>query len=159
MGTNSVSVFNGATCNATNTSGCRQTPAKVPVGLEPLGLFADPANHTVYVANFGAPATGGNPGNSTTVSMIDSATCNATHLAACPRTPPPTVKVGGAPGAVTVDPDTGTVYVTTIGKGLQNGWAVFNANTCNATLQSGCSAIGRLAGDPLHSVYVACRTR
>jgi DNA-binding beta-propeller fold protein YncE len=148
VGTNSVSVFNGATCNAADTSGCRQTPAKVPVGLQPLGLFADPANHTVYVANFGAPATGGNPGNSTTVSMINSATCNATDLAACPHTPPPTVKVGGTPSAVTVDPDTGSVYVTTIGKGLQNGWSVFNANTCNATLQSGCGTIGRLAGDP-----------
>jgi DNA-binding beta-propeller fold protein YncE len=148
VGDDSVSVFNGATCNATDTSGCRQTAAKVPVGLEPLGLFADPANHTVYVANFGAVATGGNPGNSTTVSMINSATCNATDLAACPQTPPPTVKVGGTPSAVTVDQDTGSVYVTTIGKGLQNGWSVFNANTCNATLQSGCGTIGRLAGDP-----------
>jgi DNA-binding beta-propeller fold protein YncE len=148
VGDNSVSVFNGATCNATDTSGCRQTPAKVPVGLEPLNLFADPANHTVYVANFGAPATGGNPGNSTTVSMINSATCNATDLAACPSTPPPTVKVGGTPSTVTVDPDNDTVYVTTIGKGVENGWSVFDANTCNATVQSGCGAIGRLAGDP-----------
>ena len=61
---NTVSVFNGATCNATDASGCGQTPASVPVGLGPIGLFADPANHTVYVANFGAPATGGNPGDS-----------------------------------------------------------------------------------------------
>jgi DNA-binding beta-propeller fold protein YncE len=148
VGDNSVSVFNGSTCNAVNTSGCRQTPASVPVGLQPLGLFADPANHTVYVTNIGAPATGGNPGNSTTVSMINSATCNATDLAACPTTPPPTVTVGGTPTAVTVDQDTGSVYVTTIGKGLQNGWSVFSAATCNATEQSGCEAIGRLAGDP-----------
>jgi DNA-binding beta-propeller fold protein YncE len=147
VGDNSISVFNGATCNATDTSGCRQTTASVPVGLDPLGLFADPANHTVYVANFGAPALGGNPGNSTTVSMINSATCNATDLAACPTTPPPTVRVGGTPSAVTADPDTGSVYVTTIGKGLQNGWSVFNAATCNATVQSGCKSIGRLPGD------------
>ena len=51
VGDNSVSVFNGATCNATDTSGCGQTPASVPVGLEPLSVFADPANHTVYVTN------------------------------------------------------------------------------------------------------------
>ena len=94
---NSVSVFNGATCNAENTSGCGQTPATVPVGLDPLGLFADPADHTVYVPNFGGVALGGPAGDSTTVSMIDSATCNATDLAACPRTPPPTVDVGSPP--------------------------------------------------------------
>jgi DNA-binding beta-propeller fold protein YncE len=148
VGDNSVSVFNGATCNAANSSGCGQTPASVPVGLEPLGVFADPANHTVYVTNFGAPATGGNPGNSKTVSMINSATCTASDLAACPTTPPPTVTVGGTPSAITVDPATATAYVTTIGKGLQNGWSVFNATTCNATEQSGCGSIGRLPGDP-----------
>jgi DNA-binding beta-propeller fold protein YncE len=148
VGDDSVSVFNGATCNATDASGCRQTPASVPVGLQPLGVFADPTNHTVYVANFGAPALGGNPGNSTTVSMINSATCTATDLAACPTKPPPTVTVDGTPTAVTADPATDTVYVTTIGKGKQNGWSVFNAATCNATVQSGCASIGRLAGDP-----------
>lgn len=80
--------------------------------------------------------------------MINSATCTATDLAACPTTAAPTVKVGGTPSAVTVDPDTDTVYVTTIGKGIQNGWSVFNATTCNATVQSGCGSIGRLPGDP-----------
>ena len=34
-GDNTVSVFNGITCNATNTSGCGQHPATVPVGLGP----------------------------------------------------------------------------------------------------------------------------
>jgi DNA-binding beta-propeller fold protein YncE len=148
VGDNSVSVFNGATCNAMDVSGCRQTPASVPVGLGPLGVFDDPVNHTVYVANFGAPATGGNPGNSAAVSMINSATCNAMDLAACPTTPPPTVTVDGAPSAVTVDQGTGSVYATTIGKGLQNGWTVFSAATCNATVQSGCASKGQLAGDP-----------
>ena len=32
-GDNTVSVFDGATCNAMNTSGCAQQPATVPVGL------------------------------------------------------------------------------------------------------------------------------
>jgi DNA-binding beta-propeller fold protein YncE len=148
VGGNSVSVFNGATCNAIDASGCRQTPASVPVGLGPLGLYDDPTNHTVYVANFGAPATGGPPGNSTTVSMINSATCNATDLTACPAAPPPTVTVDGAPSAVTVDQSTDSAYVTTIGKGPQNGWSVFDTTTCNATVQSGCGSIGRLPGDP-----------
>jgi DNA-binding beta-propeller fold protein YncE len=149
VGANTVSVFNGATCNATVTSGCGQKPTEVPVGLQPITLAADPANHTVYVANFGAPALGGSPGNSTTVSMIDSATCNATDLTACPATPPPTVNVKATPDHVALSQATRTVYVTTIGTHrAQNGWAVFNADTCNATVQSGCGTIGRLIGDP-----------
>jgi len=150
VGANTVSVFNGATCNATVTSGCGQKPTEVPVGLQPITLVADPASHTVYVANYGAPALGGSPGNSTTVSMIDSATCNATDLAGCPATPPPTVDVKAAPNYVAVDQATHTVYVTTIGTHrAQNGWAVFNADTCNASVQSGCGTLGRLIGDPI----------
>jgi DNA-binding beta-propeller fold protein YncE len=140
-GDNTVSVFNGATCNALDTSGCGQTPATVPVGLGPLGIYADPANHTVYVANFN-----NGQGGSTTVSMLDSATCNATDLADCPAQPPPTVDVGAGPDYFDVNQATHTVYVTTIG--AHNGWAVFDANTCNATIQSGCGAIGILTGDP-----------
>lgn len=140
-GDNTVSVFNGATCNALVTSGCGQRPATVPVGLAPLGIYADPANHTVYIANSSNGA-----GSSTTMSMLDSATCNAAHLAACPTQPPPTVDVGADPDDVDVNQATHTVYVTTIG--ARNGWAVFDANTCNATVQSGCSAIGTLTGDP-----------
>jgi DNA-binding beta-propeller fold protein YncE len=133
---NSVSVFNGATCNAEVTSGCDQTPATVPVGLGPLGIFADRANHTVYIANF--DNTLGD-----TVSMLNSATCNATDLAACPTQPPPTVSVGSAPDDVDVNQTSHTVYV-----GALIGAAVFDANTCNATVLSGCGAIGTLTGDP-----------
>jgi DNA-binding beta-propeller fold protein YncE len=140
-GSNAISVFNGATCNALDTSGCGQKPATVPVGLAPLGIFADPVNHTVYIAN------GNNgQGDGTTVSMLDSATCNATDLAGCPAKAPPTVGVGADPDNVEVNQATHTVYVTTIG--ARNGWAVFNASTCNATVQAGCGAIGRLTGDP-----------
>ena len=141
---NSVSVFNGATCNAENASGCGQTPATVPVGLDPLGLFADPADHTVYVPNFGGVAVGGPAGDSTTVSMIDSATCNATDLAACPTTAPPAVDVGSPPDAITVDQSTQTAYVGTLA-----ATEAFDANTCNATVQSGCGTVATLAlGDP-----------
>jgi len=136
-----VSVLDGATCNATNTAGCDQTPAKVPVGLGPLGIFSDDANHTVYVPNYDNGAA-----NSTTVSMIDSATCDASDLSGCPHAQPPTVNVGAAPDAVDVNQATHTVYVTTIGK--LNGWTVFDANTCNATDQSGCRDVGHLPGDP-----------
>jgi DNA-binding beta-propeller fold protein YncE len=140
-GANTVSVFNGATCNALDTSGCGQTPATVPVGLQPIGIFADPANHTVYIPNFD-----NGQGDSTTVSMLNSATCNAADLAACPAQPPPTVDVGAAPDDVDVNQATHTVYVTTIG--ALNGWSVFDGDTCNATVQTGCGAIGTLPGDP-----------
>ncbi len=140
-GPGTVSVFDGATCNATNMAGCDQTPATVPVGLGPLGIFSDDADHTVYVPNYDNGA-----GNSTSVSMIDSATCNATDLAGCPRTQPPTVSVGAGPNNVYVNQATHTVYVTTVGK--LNGWTVFDANTCNATDQSGCRDVGHLPGDP-----------
>jgi DNA-binding beta-propeller fold protein YncE len=129
---NTVSVINGATCNAIVTSGCGQTPATVPVGAGPIGIFADDANHTVYVGNF---ADG-------TVSMIDSASCNGTHLAGCPSTPPPTVAVGGNPGDVDVNQSTHTVYVANL-----TGLSVLDANTCNATKVS-CTTIGQAPVPP-----------
>jgi DNA-binding beta-propeller fold protein YncE len=137
-GDNTASVFNGATCNATDTAGCGQAPATVPVGAGPFALFDDPANHTVYVTNFDGAA-----GDSTTVSMIGTATCNATNLAACPGTTPPSVDVGSPPDDVDADQATHTIYVTTLA-----GWSVFDANTCNAAVQTGCSTIATLAGDP-----------
>lgn len=134
-GDNTVTVLNGATCNAVNFSGCRQQ-ATVPVGLGPLGIFADDTNHTVYVADLDFS-------DGTTVSMINSATCNANTLATCPTTPPPTVAVAISPLAVTVDLATHTVYVSS-----ESQATVFDADTCNATVQSGCSTVGTLSGDP-----------
>ena len=40
---NTMSVFNGATCNAENTSGCGQTPATVPVGMVPVAILSIPS--------------------------------------------------------------------------------------------------------------------
>jgi len=131
---NTVAVFNGATCNAKTRAGCGQTPAMVPVGMLPVAIFDDPANHTVYIPN----------GAENDVSMLDSATCNATDLAACPTTPPPTVTVAGSPNAGAMDRSTHTVYVTVCGDpnlgcaAGTTGVSVFDASTCNATVQSGC---------------------
>jgi YVTN family beta-propeller protein len=127
VGDNTVSVIDGATCNALVSSGCDQRPATVPVGGGPAGIFADHTNHTVYVANF----------NDHTVSMIDSAICTGSHLGGCPSQPPPTVAVGGGPGDVDVNEVTHTVYVTTL-----TGLSVFAENTCNAAVQSGCASVG-----------------
>jgi DNA-binding beta-propeller fold protein YncE len=126
-GDNTVSVINGATCNAHDDSGCGQTPATVPVGNGPSGIFADQANHTVYVANF----------NDSTVSMINSATCNGSDFAGCPSQPPPTVAVGTGPGDVDVNEVTHSVYVT-----ILTGLSVFAEKYCNATVQAGCGNVG-----------------
>ena len=121
---NAVAVFNGATCNAETSAGCRQTPAMVPVGMLPVAIFDDPANNTVYVPN----------GIEDTLSMLDSATCNATDLADCPTMPPPTVTVPGNPIAGAVDRSTHTVYVTVCGDPNfgcpvgTNGVSVFDAS-------------------------------
>jgi len=137
-GDGTVSVFNGATCNAINTSGCGQQPATVPVGLGPIGIYVDDANHTVYVPN---QDNGNGPA---TVSMIDSATCNAADLATCPTTEPPTVNVGSPASAVVADDATHTVYVATFA-----AITAFDADTCNATVQTGCVSAdqGTLTGD------------
>jgi len=137
---NTVAVFNGATCNAETSAGCGQTPAMVPVGMLPVAIFDDPTNNTVYIPN----------GIEDDVSMLDSATCNATDLAGCPTTPPPTVTVAGNPNTGAVDRSTHTVYVTVCGDpdfgcaAGTNGVSVFDASTCNATVQSGCDQLGTL---------------
>jgi DNA-binding beta-propeller fold protein YncE len=137
---NTVSVFNGATCNAETSAGCGQTPAIVPVGMLPVAIFEDPANNTVYIPN----------GSANDVSMLDTATCNATDLAACPTTPAPTVTVAGEAVAGAVDRSTHTVYVTVCGDrnfgcpAGPSGVSVFDASTCNATVQSGCDQLGLL---------------
>ena len=88
-----VSVINGATCNGKNTSGCDRTPAHVAVGRQYFGYVAvDPATDLVYVTDYFDDA----------VSIIDGASCNATHTAGCDQTPP-TVPAGASPTGVAVD--------------------------------------------------------
>jgi DNA-binding beta-propeller fold protein YncE len=136
-GDNTVAVFNGATCNARVTSGCGQAPAHVRVGPAPFGIFADDANHTVYV---------GNPGptfSNDTMSMISTLTCNGSELAGCAKQKPPAVPVGVGLEDFDVNQATHTVYVG-FGNGAA-GVAAFDARTCNAGTLSGCGHIGRLS--------------
>ncbi len=56
-GTNDrVEYFNASTCNASTTTGCSATPAKVSVGNDPISLAVDATAGDLYVANAG---TGG----------------------------------------------------------------------------------------------------
>lgn len=100
-GSGTVSVINGAICNATITTGCGQTPPTVRVGFGPAAIAFNPANRTVVVTNI----------EDTSVSVIDAATCNAAITSSCSLTQP-RFPVGRAPAAVAVNPAVGTVYVS-----------------------------------------------
>ena len=125
-----VSVINGATCDATSHSGCGHLAATAKVGLGPAGITVNDRTHTVYVAN---NANGDSPG---TVSIINGVTCNGTHTAGCHRRFP-AMATGVAPLQIAADTRTGILYITDFG-----GAAVttLNGARCNATVTSGCGA-------------------
>jgi DNA-binding beta-propeller fold protein YncE len=145
IGNNTVAVFNGATCNALDTSGCGQAPAHVQVGPGPFGIFADDVNRTVYVANPGPNF------DQDTMSMINTLTCNASDLGGCASQTPASVPVAAGPADFDVNQATHTVYVAT-----DSGVAAFNASTCNATILTGCGQIGMLEDPqaPVNAVSV-----
>ena len=121
-----IDVINGATCNAAHLSGCAPV-AEIPMADPQANVGdIDQATHTFYASD---PF-------SDTVSIIDTATCNAAHTAGCPSAPP-TVAVGPGPGPPALDPATKTLYVP-FGTAA-NRVAVVNAATCNARDTSGCS--------------------
>ena len=121
---NTVSVVNGARCNAKNTSGCGQTPPTTPVGSAPVAIAINQAVGTVYVANI----------DDNTLSMINKATCNAQLTSGCGQTPP-VVHVGAEPDGVAVDNPTGTIYESNYADATVSA---IDAASCNATTTSGC---------------------
>lgn len=93
----SLSVIDGATCDATNTSGCSQVPPAIPgVGRAPNGIAVDQFTHTVYTAN----------ALDATVSVIDVGISIARHPAS-----PPRVAVGSLPEAIAIDTGDHTIYI------------------------------------------------
>jgi YVTN family beta-propeller protein len=121
-----VSVLNGATCNAANHSGCGHLAATVKVGLAPYGIAVNDKTHTAYVAN-----NGQEPG---TVSLINTATCNASDTSGCAQRMP-TVPVGQAPIAPVLDTATGTIYLTDFASAAVS---LLNGSRCNAETTTGC---------------------
>jgi YVTN family beta-propeller protein len=126
---NSVSVINGATCNATISWGCDQTPPTIGVGPGPFALAIDQRTDTIYVANSGSTS----PGD--TISVINGAACKGTNTAGCKQTPP-TIAVGNDPDGIAVDQRTDTIYVA---NGNDNTVSVINGATCNGTNVAGCN--------------------
>ena len=127
---NTVSVIDGATCNAGNASGCRRKPPAVRAGSNPVDVAVNEATGTVYVADWGN-------GAGTKVSVIDGRTCNATVTSGC-RKAPATIKIGKGPAGVAVDQRTDTVYAATIAPSGAGGVSVINGAACNAMTTSGC---------------------
>lgn len=126
-GATTVSVIDGAHCNATVTSGCGRTPSVVHLKKPAWAVAVDQATDSIYVLSPGTPGT---------VSVIDGATCNASVSTGCGKTPP-TITVGnGNPVAgLAIDQATDTIYaVNTIG----NTVSVIDGADCNAKVTSGC---------------------
>ena len=90
----------------------------------------DAATHTLYVENEGHtfPFVVGS------VSLVDTAACNAAITSGCSQAPP-TVAVGGAPFGITIDPARNDVYVNSL---ADADVAVIDGNACNATNPKGC---------------------
>jgi YVTN family beta-propeller protein len=65
-GENSVSVIDGASCNATVHSGCGRRAAVAPVGISPRRVAVDELTNTIYVTNAGSDS----------VTMLNGRTCN-----------------------------------------------------------------------------------
>jgi YVTN family beta-propeller protein len=149
-----VSVINGATCNAEDTVGCAQTPPTVAVGTAPDAVAVDSTTDTAYVVN----------NEASTVSVIDGATCNGAKHSGCGQ-PPPSITVGGNPDWIALDPAIHTVYAA---NSNDNTVSVINTASCNATDHSGCgqktttvpvgyNPTALTVDSALHTVYVANR--
>ena len=151
---NTVSVLDGARCNARRTSGCTAFAPTTPVKILPQGVAVNRA--TAYVANR----------DDGTVSVINIRACSANHDSGCEQTWP-TIAVGDAPQGVAVDRATDTVY-TADGFNGENTVSVIDARSCNVATTSGCSKIpakttagsGAFAvtiNEATHTIYVANR--
>src|SRR5262249_40327837 len=98
-GDGTVSVIDGNTCNAADTSG--YAPHTIAVGPAPAAAAVDQATDTVYVPDF----------NNGTVSVINGSTCNSANTSGCGQTPATITGVGLNLSAVAIDEASDTVYV------------------------------------------------
>jgi DNA-binding beta-propeller fold protein YncE len=121
-----IDVLDGGTCNAGNLGGC--TPvAEIPMADPEANVGAvDDATHTLYASD---PF-------SDTVSVINTATCNAGDTSGC-TDHAPVIKVGQGPGPPALNARTRTLYVP-FGTAADRV-AVVNAATCNAMHTTGCA--------------------
>jgi DNA-binding beta-propeller fold protein YncE len=140
-GAGTVTVVNGARCNATVMSGCGTPLATINVGGFLVAAVIDPNTHTLYVAS--------PPGNgfvTSNVFVINVATCNAVTTQGCGQ---PVKKVADSqgPAAIDVDLATDTIYAVNNGTGNGNTVSVIDGAKCNGSTGSGC-------GEAPHTITV-----
>jgi DNA-binding beta-propeller fold protein YncE len=128
---NEVAVINAATCNATDKSGCGQSPAQVSVADGTRSVAVSAAADTVYASAFGLNFDG------RTIAVINGATCNGANHSGCGNTAA-TIRTN-VPDGMSVDDHTHTVYVAiNAGGNSPASIAVINSATCNGTHTAGC---------------------
>jgi len=132
-GHGSVSVINGARCNAHVTSGCHQAPATVPAGSNTSFVAPDDGLHTAFAVNE----------FDDTLSAINTRTCDGTVTSGCAIRPPneqaePDHGPGYAqfPNFVTLLAKASTAYA--LNQGGPNRMVAVSIARCNAVSQSGC---------------------
>ncbi len=133
-GAGTVTVVDGARCNASVTSGCRKPLATIKTGGFVVALAFNPATRTVYAANAG-------PGGG--VFVIAAAGCSTATTKGCGH-PVRKVKDPLVPDGIAVDVATDTVYAANTGAtGNGHTVAIINGATCNASSASGCGQTPR----------------
>lgn len=125
-GEGSVSVVDGALCNATITSGCGRPLATIHTGGFDVDDVYNPTTRTLYVVS---------PAGS--VFVIDVARCNAETTQGCGG-PVQIVKDDSGPAGVDVDIATDSVYAVNNGTGNGNTVSMIDGATCNGSDGSGC---------------------
>jgi DNA-binding beta-propeller fold protein YncE len=120
-----IDVINAATCDQIHIAGCAPV-ARIPMKDPAAALGAiDDSTHTLYASD---PTTG-------TVSVINTATCDAARTSGC-TSPHPVIRVGPLAGSPVLNAGTGTLYVPY--GALLNKVAVVDITACSAELTSGC---------------------
>ena len=141
-GSGTVSVINGATCNATNKSGCNQTPPAVTTGPGPSFVSLDASRHTVFTLNEQAD----------TMSAIDTSSCNGASTLGCPKPArdqalPFNPPQGGNPNVFAFVAQTGTAYLVTAGG--ESLLQPANITGCSAVDTITCRAVKPTVPQPL----------
>ena len=134
-----VFVFSGATCDATNTTGCGQTPEIITGGLSssalsnalPWGIAVDQATDTIYVTLSG----GGD--YSSGLWVINGAICNGSDVAGCNQVPP-NIPTGYNALGLAVDPLTHVVYTANF---FDSTLSVVEGAICNRFTSLGCGSV------------------
>ena len=107
-------------CNGTVRSGCGVgSPHLVNVGSLPIQVLIDSTTRTAYIESH----------ESSSISVLNTATCNAQNQSGCPRVAP-ALATGLAPTInIVINPYTHTLYSQSQDS---NSLWVFDTNRCNA---------------------------